>query len=72
VLNSGYFEAMADDVESRLGEGLSLQEALRQVHAEQAPVLLRPAPKPRNKVGLLIPACIGAVLAVGLAYRLRR
>jgi hypothetical protein len=72
LLTSGYFEAMADDIESRLDEGLNLKEALQQVHAEQGPVLLRPAPKPRSKAAWMIPVLAVGILAVGLAAYRRR
>jgi hypothetical protein len=72
VLTSGYFEAMADDIESRLDEGLNLREALQQVHSEQGPVLLRPAPKPRGNTAWLIPVLAGGILALGLAAYRRR
>ncbi|MEX2303177.1 MAG: hypothetical protein WD733_19700 [Bryobacterales bacterium] len=72
LLTSGYFEAMADDIESRLDEGLNLREALEQVHAEQGPVLLRPAPKPRSRAGWMIPVMAGGILALGVAAFRRR
>jgi hypothetical protein len=72
LLTDGYFEAMADDIESRRDEGLSLEEALREVYGEQGPVLLRPAPKPRGK-SWLIPVSVGAAAVIlALAYRKRR
>jgi hypothetical protein len=72
LLTSGYFDAMADDIESRLDEGLNLKEALRQVHAEQGPVLLRPAPKRRGNAAWVIPVMAGGILALGVAVYRRR
>jgi hypothetical protein len=71
LLTEGYFEAMADDIEKRRNEGLSLREALEDVYGEQAPVLLRPAPKQRT-LTWMIPASVGAALLLALAYRQRR
>lgn len=70
LLTEGYFEAMADDIESRLDQGMSMKEALQEVYGEQAPVLLRPAPKRRGK-SWMIPLSVGAALALGLAFRQR-
>lgn len=73
LLTNGYFEAMADDIEDRMEEGLSMKEALKQVYGEQAPVLLRPAPKRHSKAAwTVVPLALGAAVALGLAYRSRR
>lgn len=72
LLTDGYFDAMAEDIQGRVGEGQDLKRALRDIYAEQGPVTLQPAPKdPIAKKWILAGAIAGAV-AVGLAYWRRR
>jgi hypothetical protein len=72
LLTDGYFEAMADDIQGRIGEGRDLKKALQDVYEEQGPVLLRPAPKQSLDTGWMVAASVAAVAVFGLAYWHRR
>jgi hypothetical protein len=72
LLTDGYFEAMAEDIHVRMGEGRDLQRALREVYEEQGPVLLRPAPKDSLDTGWVVAGAVVAAAVIGLAYWRRR
>ena len=72
LLTDGYFDAMAEDIQGRVGEGQDLKRALRDIYTQQGPVMLRPEPKRRVNPKWIIAGALAGALAVGLASWRRR